>query len=140
MQLRLSWNSLCKSGCSPTQEIHLPQLPGSWDYRCVIPCLAKNLFLIKYGWNTDSILEAEIFPQFWIAYSFCLCVVYNCTHVYMDAEARRGSCFFFIAFCFISLRNGLSLNLELAINWLDGWSASLKDNPISPYLPQPHWC
>lgn len=50
--------------------------------------------------------------------------------MYVYVEARRGCWFSFIAFCFISLRNGLSLNLELAVNW---WSASLRDNPISPY-------
>jgi hypothetical protein len=53
------------------------------------------------------------------------------TIVYMYVEVRRGCWFSFIAFCFIFLRNGLSLNLELAVKWLCGWSASLRDNPTS---------
>lgn len=57
----------------------------------------------------------------------------------MYVEAGRGCWISLIAFCIISLRNGLSLNLELAVKWLRGWSARLRDNPISSYLPQQHW-
>lgn len=37
------------------------------------------------------------------------------------------------------LEKCLSLNLELAVYWLDWWLVSLSDTPISPHLPQQHW-